>query len=222
MAAIASAAVSRIVIFARFGMAEPLPGGARPGGPRAALIPTAGWYPPEAPAASRDGLQDRIRFINEGIGGDVVTGLRDRWGDDVLAHEPGWVSVLVGINDLHRTLRGDPTAVPPSLYRQAYTHCLRRTAEETSARLILMDPFYMCAAGDADDFQRRALELLSEYTGIVAELAGQFDAAHVRLHEMFQRVLRHYPADFIGPEPVHPNATGHLMIAHEWLHALQW
>ncbi len=166
--------------------------------------------------------QRRIRFINEGIGGDVVTGLRDRWGDDVLAHEPGWVSVLVGINDLHRTLRGDPTAVPPSLYRQAYTHCLRRTAEETSARLILMDPFYMCAAGDADDFQRRALELLSEYTGIVAELAGQFDAAHVRLHEMFQRVLRHYPADFIGPEPVHPNATGHLMIAHEWLHALQW
>ena len=58
LAAIASAAVSRIVIFARFGMAEPLPGGARPGGPRAALIPTAGWYPPEAPAASRDGLQD--------------------------------------------------------------------------------------------------------------------------------------------------------------------
>ena len=68
-----------------------------------------------------------IDYVNRGIGGDVATGLRDRWDEDVLAHKPDTLSVLVGINDLHRTLRGDETAVAPDLYRQAYTECLTRT-----------------------------------------------------------------------------------------------
>jgi len=164
----------------------------------------------------------RIRFLNQGIGGDVATGLRDRWADDVLVHDPDWVSVLVGINDLHRTLRGDPTAVPPRLYRQALGDCLSRAAEGASARLILMDPFYMSRETHASSLRSRVLALLPEYLAVVEELAGRLGAIHVRPHEMFRRVLEHYPSDFVCPEPVHPNANGHLMIAHEWLRSVGW
>ncbi len=166
--------------------------------------------------------QRRITFLNEGIGGDVATGLRDRWDDDVIVHGPDWVSVLVGINDLHRTLRESPEAVPPELYRQAYAHCLERTAEKTKARLILMDPFYMSRCEDPHSWRQRVQKLLPEYHAVVSELAKQFRAIHVRLHELFQRVLERYPADFVCPEPVHPNRTGHLMIAQEWLRAVNW
>ncbi len=163
-----------------------------------------------------------IRFINQGIGGDVSTGLRDRWDDDVIAHKPDWVSVLVGINDLHRTLRNSPNPVPPDLYRRAYTRCLESTVEKTSARLILMEPFYMSRATDPHSWRTTVLKSLGEYIDIVADLAEKFDATHVRLHEMFQRILDHSPVDFVCPEPVHPNPTGHLMIAHEWLKAVGW
>jgi len=57
----------------------------------------------------------RITFLNEGIGGNTVEDLRNRWHDDVLRHRPDWVSVMVGINDLHRVLRGTQRA------------CLRRS-----------------------------------------------------------------------------------------------
>ena len=42
-----------------------------------------------------------IKVINKGIGGDVVTGLRDHWSDDVIRHRPDWLSIKIGINDAH-------------------------------------------------------------------------------------------------------------------------
>ena len=91
-----------------------------------------------------------------------------------------------------------------------------------SPRLILMDPFYMCRPDRADEFQAKVLALIPEYIAIVTDLAGQFGATHVRLHEMYRRILEHVPAEAICDEPVHPNRAGHLMIAHEWLGAVGW
>jgi len=192
-------------------------------GRRAAAAPMGDGYVSMIVAMIRGRYPQRdIRFINEGIGGDVSTGLRDRWDDDVLVHRPDWVSVLVGINDLHRTAANTPEAVAPDLYRQAYTRCLERTRDETSAKLVLMDPFYMSRAADPHSWRVKVLDLLPEYIAVVADLAEKFDALHVQLHEMFQGVLRHYPADLVCPEPVHPNSAGHLMIAQEWLGAVGW
>ncbi|HCA46082.1 MAG TPA: GDSL family lipase, partial [Armatimonadetes bacterium] len=42
----------------------------------------------------------RIHWINKGIGGNRVTQLAERWTDDVIRHEPDWVSILIGINDV--------------------------------------------------------------------------------------------------------------------------
>ena len=166
--------------------------------------------------------QRKIRFINKGINGNTSVGLRDRWDDDVISQNPDWLSVLVGVNDLDRMLRDTPESVPPDLYRQAYTQCLHRTVENTSAKLILMDPFYMSRATDPHSWRTLMLKRLPEYIDIVAELAEKFDAIHVRLHEMFQEVIASKPVEFVGNEPVHPNPTGHLMIAHEWLKAIGW
>ncbi|MFC1461708.1 GDSL-type esterase/lipase family protein, partial [Verrucomicrobiota bacterium] len=48
--------------------------------------------------------EKRVTIINKGIGGDVVPGLLARWKDDVLRHRPDWLSIKIGINDLHRFL----------------------------------------------------------------------------------------------------------------------
>jgi len=190
-------------------------------GRRAANAPLGDGYVSMVVALATAANPDRrITFINTGIGGDVSTGLRDRWTDDVLVHRPDWVSVLIGINDLHRTLRGSPEAVAPEAYRAACENCLRRTAENTSAKIVLMEPFYMSRETTPDSWRGRVLAALEAYRAAIADLAEQFGAIHVRLHEMFQEVLRHRPADVVCPEPVHPNHTGHLMIARAWLKAV--
>ncbi len=163
-----------------------------------------------------------VRIINKGISGNTVADLRDRWHDDVLTIKPDWLSVLIGINDVHRTLTGDPTAVPPNRYEELYRQCLELTMERTNAQVVLMEPFYISTDIETDSWRTKVLKALKEYQAIVRQLADEFNAVFVPLHELFQEQLRYRHADAFCPEPVHPNQFGHLLIAHAWLKAMGW
>ena len=167
--------------------------------------------------------QRKIRFINRGISGDVSVGLRQRWDEDVIAYQPDWVSVMVGINDVHRRFDDyGMMEVPPDLYRTAYLDCLSRTREQTRARLILIDPFYICKDPQVGSVQEEILGVLPEYIAVVHEMAEKFQALHVPLHDIFQQQLLYRSAETFCPEPVHPNSAGHTVIAHSWLNTLGW
>jgi len=155
-----------------------------------------------------------ITIINKGISGDVVTGLRDRWNDDVLRNKPDWISIKTGINDLLRTLQQVPDGVPPELYRETYEEILSGTKSTLpKCRLILIDPFYLSNETSPNSFRSKVLKLLPEYLKIVNELSEKYQAWHVKTHEIFQRQLRLHQPDTFCLEPVHPNLTGHLLIA---------
>lgn len=155
-----------------------------------------------------------VTLINKGISGDVVTGLRNRWSDDVLRHRPDWLSVKIGINDLHRTLRNQQEGIPPELYREAYDDILARTKEALPAcKILLIDPFYISTDRAPTSFRNDVLTLLPEYLRIVRELSRKYGTLHVKTHDVFQRLLKNHEADTFCPEPVHPNPTGHLVIA---------
>lgn len=162
-----------------------------------------------------------INFINVGISGNTVQHLRDRWTDDVLYHKPDWVSIKIGINDLHRTLHKTPESTPPDRYETAYRGILQRT-QAIGAKLILIDPFYISLEESSDSSRRQVLDFLPEYLNIVEKLAEEFDAIHVRTHQLFQEQLKYRPADYFCGEPVHPAASGHLVIANGLLEKLGW
>lgn len=166
----------------------------------------------------------RIEYFNHGIGGDTSTGLRNRWGDDVLVHKPDWVSVMIGINDLHQTLLNpnESGRVPPDLYARAYEDFLTRTRKDTTAGIVLMDPFYISTESDPAGARTKVLALLRRYVAVVRKMARQFDAIHVPLHDIFQRQLRYRAPDAFCPEPVHPNDAGHRVIAEAFLSAVGW
>lgn len=163
-----------------------------------------------------------LRFFNEGISGNTVRHLRDRWEQDVLSHRPDWVMVKIGINDLHRTLDQTPEAVSPDTYEQLYRDCLNRTRHETEARLVLLDPFYISSEPEPGTREAEVLSRLSPYLNAVSRLAHEFNALHVHTHQAFQRQLRFRPASAFCPEPVHPFQSGHIVIAHELLQILGW
>jgi acyl-CoA thioesterase-1 len=162
-----------------------------------------------------------INFINTGISGNTVQNLRDRWHDDVLNYQPDWVSIKIGINDLHRTLAQTPEATPPDVYETAYRGILERT-RKSGAKIVLIDPFYISTETDASSFRKEVLDFLPEYLAIVEKLVKEFETLHVRTHELFVQQLKYRPADYFCPEPVHPYASGHLIIAHGLLEVLGW
>lgn len=160
--------------------------------------------------------QKRVKIINKGIGGDRVTGLRNRWSDDVLRHRPNWLSIKIGINDLHSFL-GDPNnvnTVTPSVFEQTYDEILRRTRQALpGCRILLIDPFYISIEKSPNTWRRKVLDALPAYIGTVRKMSLKYGARRVETHRMFQRLLTHRDADTFCPEPVHPNQVGHLAIA---------
>lgn len=163
----------------------------------------------------------RIRVINKGIGGDRVTGLRSRWSDDVLRNRPDWLSIKIGINDLHSVLRNDPQAVTPELFREAYDEILSRTRKALPrCRLLLIDPFYLSTDSAPTSFRHEVLALLPKYIAVVHQMSRKYRTRLVRTHDMFRRLLKFHEPDLFCAEPVHPNMTGHLAIAEAVYEAL--
>ena len=162
-----------------------------------------------------------ITFHNAGIGGNTVQNLRDRWEDDVLYYKPDWITVKIGINDLHRVLYNPSESVPPDVFEADYRDILTRS-KNSGAKLLLIDPFYLSIDTHEGSERKRVLDFLPEYINIVQKLAAEFGALHVPTQDLFLRQLQNRPADELCPEPVHPYTNGHLVIAHGLLSALKW
>lgn len=165
--------------------------------------------------------QRQISFINRGIGGNTTQDLKERWDDDTLRHQPDWLSLLIGINDLHRYLfNPDPAIkVSPAQFRENYDWLLSRVKSETPARLVLLEPFYI-SLSSCDTNRRVVLDLLPEYIQVVHDMSVKYDTLLVPMHEIYQQHLAPRDADHFCPEPVHPNRGGHLVMALELLRTL--
>lgn len=158
----------------------------------------------------------RVTIINKGIGGDRVTGLQQRWTDDVLRHRPDWLSVKIGINDLHSFLGNpsDPNAVKPEVYERAYDDILTRTRTLLpGCRILLIDPFYLSIENTPNLWRRKVLDLLPAYIRIVHAMSRKHRTRLVQTHALYQRLLKSHDSDTFCAEPVHPNQVGHLAIA---------
>jgi lysophospholipase L1-like esterase len=188
-----------------------------------------------------------LEVVNRGIGGNTVRDLDRRWEADVVAEQPDWLSVKIGINDVWRTVSGrTDEAVPLDEYRATYRRLLERARAATPARLILMDPYVIATpvakAGAATislaEAQRRYPELrqqniasgpefdavmvhfrslMDEYIAAVGELANDLDAIHVPTQAAFDAAIRHQPPMFWAADRVHPGAPGHAVIARAFL-----
>ncbi len=162
-----------------------------------------------------------LAIINKGIGGDNVPGLLNRWEDDVVWHKPDWLSIKIGINDLHQGLGNPKSPTSPAEYERGYNLILERTRKALpKCRLLLIDPFYISRDETSNSFRRKVLDVLPDYIRVVHKLSSKYKTKLVRTHDMFKRMLGHYEADAFCAEPVHPNPTGHLAIAEQVWRAL--
>ena len=164
----------------------------------------------------------RVNIINKGIGGDNVVGLRNRWHDDVMRHKPDWLSVKIGINDLHTFLMAAPEPVPVELFAEAYNDILSRMkAKLPKCRILLIDPFYISTETAKTSFRSDVLATIPEYIAVVHQMSRKYKTRLVKTHDMFQKLLKHHDPDTFCPEPVHPYQIGHIAMAEAVYAALQ-
>ena len=159
--------------------------------------------------------EKQIRIINRGISGNTVEDLRNRWHEDVLLKAPDWLSIKIGINDIHRHLfETGFEFLTLARFEQVYDHLLQVTTQKLpQCRLLLIEPFFMSTDNANDTYRAKVLKNIPEYIAVVQKLSQKFGTRLVKTHDLFHQQFKHQHPDIYGDEPVHPNSAGHFLIA---------
>jgi len=174
-------------------------------------------------------LRERgIKIINAGIPGDTTQAARARFDRDVLRQQPGIVIIQFGINDAAVDVWKNPPATDPRVSRDDFAANLSffvAGVKQHGAQAILMTPNPLCwtdklrslygkppyVPGDPDGFN----VLLKSYAEAVREVARQTGARLVDVYAAFQEygAENGHSVDDLLLDGMHPNATGHRLIA---------
>jgi len=153
-----------------------------------------------------------------GVNGNTVRDLAARWAKDVIALKPDWLSIMIGINDVWRQFDGWPEWESPidlDEYRQTLDSLIRKT-QPLLKGLVLMTPYLI--EPDRSDPMRAKMDA---YGAVVRELAGQYRAILVDSQAAFDEVLTELDPTSLAADRVHPNLSGHMILARAFLQAIE-
>jgi len=157
-----------------------------------------------------------LSWENRGIGGDTVRHLDARWERDVIAEQPDWLSVKIGINDVWRTFDSNGSgAVSIDIYETTLRSLLQRAVDGTGCKLIVAEPYVIAA--DTSTPMRR---MMDAYGLVARKIAAEFDAIDIRTQDAFDKVLETTTPERWANDKVHPYPPGHAVIALACLHAI--
>jgi len=159
-----------------------------------------------------------LTWENRGIGGNTVRHLAERWQQDVIAEQPAWLSVKIGINDVWRTFdQGGVGAVSIDEYESTYRDLLKQAVQFTGCKLIIAEPYII----DADRTNPMRVQM-DEYGAVARQLAVEFDAVQVHTQAAFDEALQTTAPEDWADDRIHPNLEGHAVIALAYLKAIGW
>jgi len=122
----------------------------------------------------------KLTFINAGIGGNKVTDLLVRVGEDIIAHDPDWITVSIGINDVWHGVNGTPLDV----FAECYEELVRILQKQTVAQLAL---FTTTVIGENLDSE--ANRRLIPYNNIIRQTARKYKTLLVPMNEEFHKAI---------------------------------
>ena len=155
-----------------------------------------------------------IRVTNSGISGNTSRDLLQRFDRDVVALNPDWVSICIGINDVWRQF--DCPAMPeihvlPEEYRRNVEEMILRVKDKVKGIFILSP--YIMEPCTGDKMRAR----MDEYVAICRELAEKHGCRYVDFQKLYSDLctVRH-SANFAW-DRIHPNQIGATAMARAFL-----
>ena len=161
----------------------------------------------------------QLDFYNRGNSGNKVADLRRRWQKDAIEMKPDILTILVGTNDAGIGLRNPQKKVTPEAFEADYRAILDTSRKANpELRLVLMDPFVLPTGPLTNpEAYRQRRGLTDKFREIVTKLAGEYDAVHVPLQDIFDAAAETATPEHWMWDGVHPLPQGHELIARHWL-----
>lgn len=159
----------------------------------------------------------RIRVVNMGISGNTVRDLQNRWQTDVVALEPDWLSVCIGINDVWRHFHSPNQPewhVPLDEYTQTLDELLRIARPQLKG-LVLMTPYFI-EPNRAEPMRK----MMDQYGAAVRQLANQYQALFVDTQAAYDAYMPDLHPMALAWDRVHPTHAGHMILAQAFLKAI--
>ena len=130
--------------------------------------------------------------------------------------KPDLLSILVGINDVSQS---GGKNVPLDRWEADYRFLLDSSRKANAdLRLVLLDPFVLRSGRLSGEgpwrFWRGEVDKLR---GIVARLAKEYHAVHIKTQEVFDVAATAVRPDHWIWDGVHPLPQGHELITRHWL-----
>ncbi|MBL8093035.1 MAG: SGNH/GDSL hydrolase family protein [Anaerolineales bacterium] len=159
----------------------------------------------------------RIRIVNMGTSGNTVRDLEARWQTDVLALEPDWLSIMIGINDVWRQF-DSPWQVEQHVLLDEYAQTLERLVAQTRPRLqglVLMTP-YVLEPNRADAMRSQ----MDAYGDALRVIARAHEAVLVDTQAALDAVMAEIHPTGLAWDRIHPTTVGHMALARAFLNAI--
>ena len=146
----------------------------------------------------------RFRFLNFGVGGDLAYNALERL-PDVLASHPGKVVVWVGGNDVlalvspkvrrvFRITKRLPTEPSPEWFRENLLAIVSRLRAETSAVIALCSlPPIGEDPASADPLQSKLNQRIEQYSATIRQVAQEETIDYIAIHEALSAQIQALP-----------------------------
>ncbi len=158
--------------------------------------------------------------INRGISGNRSCDLYARVKADIIHLKPDILTILIGVNDTWHELAHN-NGVSVERYEDLLNMLICDVKEALpQIQIVLLEPFVMLGSGTEEYYDAFARDV-ADRQAVCRCLAEKHALAFVPLQEMLERFEADHPGAKVLIDGVHPNHTGHTLMADALFSTLQ-
>ena len=155
-----------------------------------------------------------LRVTNSGVSGNTSRDLLERYDRDVVALEPDWVSICIGINDVWRqfdcpAMKKDHVGLEE--YESNVEEMILRVKDKVKG-IFILSPYIIEPL--REDMMRARMD---EYVAVCKKLAQKHGCRFVDFQQMYEDYCKIRHSCYIAWDRIHPNQIGATLMAKEFL-----
>ena len=173
-------------------------------------------------AAGEIGLDypNEFKIINRGVSGNRIVDIYARIGKDIVALNPDYMSLLIGVNDVWHELDSN-NGIEEEKFEMIYCLIIEELkAKLPNLKLIIMEPFVLEGPVTTEHIDYFRTEV-KKRAAASKRVADKYGIKFVPLQEKFDEAVKKAPETYWLIDGVHPTAAGHEIIAREWVKAFK-
>lgn len=154
-----------------------------------------------------------FQILNKGIDGFTIARILQNVERDCISLQPDLVAIQVGINNIGLIMNTDRTSAQQTQmmadYVKEYTALLAKITENTTAGIVLLEPFVFPHPEEFANW----IPHVKTLSGHIRELADIFGCAFLPLHNMLNQEAQRMGYNAVTTDGIHLTRHSHQLIA---------